>query len=136
MPIMHDSEDSFVSALMAELSSRGLPHHKMHGNIYQSGFPDLFIAFPGFFAVCECKILHQQKPNLLQLWQACRPLQRKNLCQYAAVGAPAFVAAATKLGPVLVPHPHFPKLLHWPSPISLEHWVCEDISSLLNEMRI
>lgn len=127
-----NNEADLVSAIMLEFTSRRLPHHKMHGSMYQSGFPDLFVASPQGFYVCEAKYLHQQKPTLLQLWQALRPLQRKNCCQYAAVGAPASIAAYTKIGLVLVPHTDFPKVLEWPKPLPLDPWVKPSVAALVD----
>lgn len=132
----YSSEDAFVSAMMNEFQLRGLPHHKMHGNIYQSGFPDLFIAAKDHFVVCEAKVLPQLKPNLEQLWHALRPQQRKNLCQYAPMNCPCFVAADTHLGVVLVPHIHFPKVLQWPKPLPLDPWVHADVRELVDAMLV
>ena len=106
------NEDAFNKLLVAGFAAHDCVPNKLHGNMYQSGLPDWLIAkpFAGFLMV-EAKAMSQKTPTIGQLVAMLRPLQRKNLSVWSQGQLPAFIAASSPNGFILLEPKDMPRLL-------------------------
>ncbi len=106
------SFNGIITNVFADIDRR-IEIHKMHGNLYSSGLPDLLVVGLTGFAFIESKVSYAKVPTLNSIWRLCKPTQKRTLSCWAdkGMGRPAFILASTPSGAVLVPPHLFPKPL-------------------------